>query len=322
MSKKAVLLINLGTPEEPTEQAVRTYLKEFLWDPNVVQLPRVLWWLILNGIVLKTRPRQSALAYQRVWTKDGSPLLSHSKKIMQGLQSFADDKYPNKYHFFLGMRYGSPSISSAISAMQDLGVDEITILPLYPQYATSSSKTAIEAAEKSLSQYIDKPPYRVINQYFDNPSYIFALANRTREHWEKIGRSAYLLMSFHGVPERTIRQGDPYYDHCKKTAELLAEELALNPADWSMAFQSRFGKAKWIQPYCLDTLQQLPNNGVVDIDVICPGFAVDCLETLDEIAIENKAIFLAAGGRSYHYIAALNDNQDHISALFSLLMDQ
>ena len=322
MRKQAVLLINLGTPEEPTEQAVRAYLKEFLWDPNVVQLPRLLWWLILNGIILKKRPRQSALAYKRVWTKDGSPLLSNSKKIMQGLQAFADAKFPNKYHFFLGMRYGSPSISNEISAMQNLSVDEIIILPLYPQYATSSSKTAIEAAEKSLTQYREKPPYKIINQYFDNPSYISALANRTREHWKNTGRSAYLLMSFHGVPEKTIRQGDPYFDHCKKTAELLAKELGLNSTDWSMAFQSRFGMAKWVQPYCLDTLQQLPNNGVVDIDVICPGFAVDCLETLDEIAIENKAVFLAAGGRSYHYIEALNDSQDHISALFSLLMDQ
>ena len=319
MKKTAVLLINLGTPEAPTEEAVREYLREFLWDPRVVQIPRVVWWLILNFFVLKKRPAQSARAYQKVWTDEGSPLLVYSKRIQTSLQALAEQNQPGQYQVFLAMRYGQPSIESVLNQIKKSDVDKIIVLPLYPQFATSSTGTAWHAFRQACAKWSSAPSSKAILDYHDNDAYINALAQSIERHWKEHGKAECLLFSFHGVPERTIRQGDPYLDHCTKTTQLLVEKLGLKPLEWRMVFQSRFGKAKWIQPYCVETLETLPKEGVTSLDVICPGFSVDCLETLEEIAMQNQDIFLKAGGERYRYIPALNDNDAHIAALLSLI---
>lgn len=321
MKKTAVLLVNLGTPDAPTEEAVRRYLKEFLWDPRVVQIPRFIWWFILNWVVLKKRPAQSAKAYQKVWTEEGSPLMVYSRRIQKKLQTLSDKKASGSYQVFLAMRYGSPSMQVTMEKIKDYAADNIILLPLYPQFATSSTGTAVYAFQQALKDWQDAPVSKIINDYHDNTGYISALADSVTEYWANNGRAPYLLMSFHGVPERTIKQGDPYLAHCNKTAKLLAEKLGLEHAQWQMVFQSRFGRAKWIEPYCIDVLQELPPQGVRQIDVICPGFAADCLETLEEIALENRKIFIAAGGEAYRYIPALNENDKHIETLFSLIED-
>lgn len=319
MKKTAVLLVNLGTPEEPTERSVRAYLKEFLWDPRVVQIPHFIWWFILNGSVLRKRPAVSAKAYQKVWMDEGSPLMVFSKRIQASIQLLADKKNEGEYKFFLGMRYGEPSIVSQLREIRDYAPDNILLLPLYPQFATSSTGTAWHAYQTEYMKWEDAPASKTIIDYHDNDAYIDALAHSVREHWAKNGQGDCLVISFHGVPEKTIRQGDPYLAQCTKTTELLVEKLGLEPLEWRLVFQSRFGKAKWIQPYCVDVLKTLPDEDRKTIDVICPGFAADCLETLEEIAMENKEVFLQAGGENYRYIPALNDSEKHIGALFSLV---
>jgi len=322
MKRTAVLLINLGTPEAPTETAVREYLREFLWDPRVVQIPRVLWWFILHFFVLRKRPAISAKAYKKIWTKNGSPLLVCSKRIQQALQALSDQKSAGEYEVKLAMRYGQPSIEKALKDIKESDVDNIIVLPLYPQFATSSTGTAWQAFRQVYAQWESAPASQTIVDYHDHEGYINALAQSVQRHWAAHGKADCLLLSFHGVPERTIRQGDPYLKHCTKTTELLVKKLALEPLQWRMVFQSRFGKAKWVQPYCVETLEELAQEGVKNIDVICPGFAADCLETLEEIAIQNRDIFLKAGGEKYHYIPALNDDEAHISALFSLIEEK
>ena len=322
MKKTAVLLINLGTPAAPTEEAVRDYLAEFLWDPRVVQIPRAIWWVILKFFVLKKRPAQSLKAYQKVWMDDGSPLMVYSQKIQQKLQALADKKAPEAYEFTLAMRYGEPSIGTALEKMKQEGVENIVVLPLYPQFATSSTGTAWHAFRKQYGEWEGAPPSKTIVDYHDDKGYIDALADSVKKHWEKNGKAECLVLSFHGVPDRTIKQGDPYLQHCIKTTELLVEQLDLEPLEWRMVFQSRFGKAKWVQPYCVETLEDLAEEGVKEVDVICPGFAADCLETLEEIAIQNRDIYLKAGGESYRYIPALNDSEKHIEALFSLVEEK
>ena len=321
MKKTAVLLVNLGTPDAPTEEAVRTYLKEFLWDPRVVQIPRFIWWFILNWVVLKKRPAQSAKAYQKVWTDQGSPLMVYSRRIQKKLQELSNKSAQGDYQVFLAMRYGSPSMQVTMDEIKRYAPDNIILLPLYPQFATSSTGSAWHAFRKALNNWKGAPDSKTIMDYHDNAGYINALANSVTDYWANNGPAPYLLMSFHGVPERTIKQGDPYLAHCTKTAELLAEKLGLEDTQWQLVFQSRFGRAKWIQPYCIDVLLDLPQQGVSQIDVICPGFAADCLETLEEIALENRKIFIAAGGDGYRYIPALNDNDKHIETLFSLAED-
>lgn len=319
MKKTAVLLINLGTPEAPTEEAVREYLREFLWDPRVVQIPRVLWWVILNFFVLKKRPAQSAKAYQKVWMDEGSPLLVNSKQIQVSLQALAEQNRAGQYEIFLAMRYGQPSIESVLGQVKKADVDNIIVLPLYPQFAMSSTGTALHAFRQAYAKWGAAPHSKTIIDYHDNEAYINALAQSVQTYWKEHGKAECLLLSFHGVPDRTIKQGDPYLDHCTKTTELLVEKLRLKPLEWRMVFQSRFGKAKWIQPYCVETLEALPEEGIKSVDVVCPGFSVDCLETLEEIAMQNKDIFLKAGGENYRYIPALNDDDAHIAALLSLI---
>lgn len=317
--KKAVLLINFGTPVAPTEAAVRSYLKEFLWDPRIVQIPRLIWWLILNLFVLKKRPAVSAKAYQRVWMDGGSPLMVYSKKIQQKLQLLAEKECSDQYDIQLAMRYGEPSINSVVKQLEQDGYKEVIVFPLYPQVATSSTGTAWHAFEQA-NNALDKPlKNKLISAYFRDENYLNALATSVKESWGKHGRGDKLVISFHGVPERTIKQGDPYLEHCTATANALADKLNLSAEDWQIVFQSRFGKGGWIKPYCLDVLNELPAKGVKHIDVICPGFSVDCLETLDEMVNENCEVFSLAGGEKFQYIPALNDKDEHIEALLSLL---
>jgi ferrochelatase len=243
----------------------------------------------------------------------------YSKRIQRELQSLADNKNQGEYKFILGMRYGNPSIVSTLDSIKEYSPDNTILLPLYPQFATSSTGTAWHAFRRAYASWEDAPSSKTIMDYHDNGAYIDALAESVKKHWEKNGRGECLVMSFHGVPERTIRQGDPYFSHCTKTADLLASALDLKPLEWRLVFQSRFGKAKWLKPYCVDVLRELPEEGIKQVDVICPGFAVDCLETLEEMAIENRDVFMRAGGKSYRYIPALNDSGQHIEALFSLV---
>ena len=316
----AVVLVNLGTPAAPTAPAVRAYLKEFLSDPRVVEIPRAIWWLILNVIILNVRPRKSAKKYATVWTTEGSPLKVHTErqtKLLRGRLGEAGHQVVVDY----AMRYGSPSIPATLSRVKAAGATRILLLPLYPQYSSSTTATAFDAAFAWAATTRNQPELRTVRSFCDDPGYIKALAAGVRHHWQRHPRpaAAYrLLMSFHGVPRRTLEQGDPYHCECHKTARLLAEALELSTDDYQVCFQSRFGRAQWLQPYTAETLAALARQGVTDVDVICPGFPADCLETLEEIASEGRATFIAAGGRTFNAIPCLNERDDWIGALADL----
>ena len=321
-ARTAVVLINLGTPEAPTAPALKTYLREFLSDPRVVEIPRPIWWLILNGIILNTRPAKSAAKYAAVWTPEGSPLKVHTErqtKLVKGLLGQAGHR---NLVVEYAMRYGQPSVASVLDKLKAAGCNRFLLVPLYPQYAGSTSATALDEAYRWLTTQRNQPEVRAIRSFCDLPGYIEALAASVREHWAKHGRpeSAYqLVMSFHGVPRFTLDKGDPYHCECQKTGRLLAEALALRPDQYRITFQSRFGRAEWLQPYTAPTLQAMAKQGIKRVDVICPGFVGDCLETLEEIAMEGKADYLQAGGSEYHYIPALNERDDWIAALAGLI---
>lgn len=316
--KIAILLVNLGTPEAPTAPALRRYLKQFLSDPRVVEIPRLLWWPILNGIILNIRPKQSAAKYAAIWTPAGSPLKVHTEQQASLLASELQQRLGiNGEHLIIdwAMRYGHPSIGEQLSKLKAAGAKRILLLPLYPQYAGSTTATAVDAAADWLTHTRNQPELRYSRSFADHPGYIAALAASIREHWANHGRPDKLLMSFHGVPRATLENGDPYHCECQKTGRLLAEALALSEHEWLLTFQSRFGKAQWLQPYTAPTLERLAEQGVRRVDVVCPGFTGDCLETLEEIALEGKASFLAAGGAEYNYLPCLNERGDWISAL-------
>lgn len=315
-----VLLANLGTPDEPTPEAVRRYLREFLWDPRVVEFPRPLWWLILNGIILNIRPRRSAEAYAKVWTEQGSPLLVRSKAQAEALQGRLDTAFTGPVRVALGMRYGEPSINSALEMLRDAGAERLIVLPLYPQYSGTTSGSIFDAVTDVLAGWRWVPELRFINHYHDDPAYIAAMAARVRAHWAEHARGKHLLLSFHGLPRRYLRAGDPYHCQCHKTARLLAEELGLDEPEWTVGFQSRFGREEWLKPYVDGLLKSWPKQGRRDVDVFCPGFAADCLETLEEIAMQDRDLFLASGGERYTYIPALNDLPEHMDALTALLL--
>jgi len=310
-----VLITNLGTPDEPQPSALRRYLAEFLSDPRVVNKPRWLWLPILHGIILRIRPARSAKAYQRVWTKEGSPLLAIGRKQQIGLQQKLTTDVP----VVLAMRYGNPSIASGLESLRDQGVERIIVLPLYPQYAASTTASTFDAIASTWRHWWHLPELRMISDYHDRDSYINALANSIREYWSEHGQGEYLLLSFHGTPEAMRLAGDPYYDQCHKTAELLRHKLHLSSEQCLLTFQSRFGPEAWLQPYTDKTLERLAGEGVKRVDVVCPGFSADCLETIDEMALENRELFLDAGGSDFHYIPALNDRDDHLNALVELI---
>ncbi len=319
-SKTAVLLINLGTPDAPTAPAVRRYLKEFLSDPRVVEIPRAIWWLILNGIILNVRPKKSAAKYAAIWTPDGSPLKVHTEKQTKLLRGFLGQA-GHQVMVDYAMRYGQPSIPATLSRLKAEGCTRILLLPLYPQYSSSTTATAFDTVYAWAQSLRNQPEIRTIRSFPDHPGYIEALAASVREHWMRNGRptSSYrLIMSFHGVPRYTLDKGDPYHCECHKTGRLLAEALNLGADDYQICFQSRFGRAEWLQPYTAPTLAALGKQGVQHVDVICPGFPADCLETLEEIAMEGKAEFMQAGGKNYRYIPCLNERDDWIHALADL----
>ena len=319
-AKTAVVLINLGTPEAPTAPAVRRYLKEFLSDPRVVEIPRALWWLILNGVILNTRPRKSAEKYAAIWTQEGSPLKVHSDKQAKLLRGYLGHA-GHDVVVAQAMRYGQPSIPATLSRLKAEGCTRILLLPLYPQYSSSTTATAFDRAFHWARSLRNQPELRTVRSFCDHPGYIEALAASVREHWMANGQatdSYRLIMSFHGVPRYTLAKGDPYHCECHKTGRLLAEALGLASEQYQICFQSRFGRAKWLEPYTAPTLAALGNSGVERVDVICPGFPADCLETLEEIAIEGKAEFLHAGGKTYHYVASLNERDDWLHALADL----
>ncbi|KHD11598.1 ferrochelatase [Candidatus Thiomargarita nelsonii] len=315
-----ILLINLGTPDAPTPTALRRYLGEFLADPRVTEMPRWLWWFILHGIILRIRPRRSALKYQKIWTETGSPLLSISQAQSQALQKVVDAHFVGPMTVALAMRYGNPSIAAGLEQLRQANARRILILPLYPQYSGAATGSSFDAVADVLKRWRWVPDVRFISHYHDLPAYIRALAEQIKNYWSKQGTPDKLLFSFHGIPKRFFIAGDPYHCECHKTARLVAAQLDLKEEKWQVVFQSRFGREEWLKPYTDHTLTALGKAGLKRVDIICPGFAADCLETLEEISQENRQIFLQAGGKAFHYIPALNDNVEHIQALLDLVI--
>lgn len=314
-----ILLTNLGTPDAPTAPALRRYLAEFLWDRRVVDVPRPLWWLILHGIILRIRPARSARLYRKVWTAEGSPLLLIARRQQALLQQAMDTRWPGKTRVALGMRYGNPSIAAALAELRAVGVQQVLVLPLYPQNSCSTTASTFDAIAEALRATRDVPALRFVADYHTDAAYIDALATSVREARQDGAPVQRLLFSFHGTPERYRTEGDPYYQQCLTTARLTAERLGLKKDEWQVSFQSRFGREPWLQPYTDEVLRALPAQGIRQVQVICPGFSADCLETLEEIAGENREIFMHAGGESFHYIPALNDRPDHIAALIGIV---
>ena len=318
-AKVGVLLTNLGTPDAPTPSALRRYLKEFLSDPRVVEAPRLIWWLVLNLVILTIRPRRSAAAYKTVWTDEGSPLLIHTKAQAEKVRAQLTDKYGDDVVVEFAMRYGNPSVDSVIESMLKQGVTKLVVLPLYPQYSATTTASTFDAIAQSLTKRRAIPELRFIKNYHDFQPYIDALANKIDKHWQQHGRADKLIFSYHGIPKRYLTNGDPYHCECYKTSRLVAEKLGLNEDEYMTTFQSRFGREEWLKPYTDHTLQALPAQGVKSLQVVCPGFSSDCLETIEEIGEENRDYFLEAGGERFEYIEALNSDESHINALTQLI---
>lgn len=313
-----VILANLGTPEEPTAPALKTYLKEFLSDPRVIELPKWKWWPILNGIILRVRPKKSAALYKSIWTEEGSPLMAISQAQVKALQS-AINTQGFAAKVVLAMRYGRPGFTEALQTLQTAGVRKVVVLPLYPQYAGATVGSTFDAVADALKGFRWVPELHFINTYHDDPSYIKAIAQTMREHVAKHGEPDKWVLSYHGMPQRYFDNGDPYFCFCQKTSRLVAEELGLSDEQHMTTFQSRFGREPWLQPYTDVTLEQLAQSGVKKVAVLCPGFSADCLETLEEIAVENKTIFESAGGENLTYVPALNDREDHVQMMLGLI---
>lgn len=313
-----VLLTNLGTPDAPTPAAVRRYLAEFLWDSRVVELPRLLWWLILHGVILRVRPARSARKYQTIWTADGSPLLAITRQQAAALTAMLADSCPGPVRVAVGMRYGNPSIAAGLAELRAAGMRRLLIVPLYPQYSAATVASTFDAVAAELRTWRWLPELRFISHYHDDPGYLDALAASLRAA-SLATPDERLLFSFHGLPKRNLPAGDPYYCQCHHTARQVAERLGLAPDTWAVAFQSRFGRAEWLQPYANSLLTEWARTGVKRVAVVCPGFAADCLETLEEIALENRRTFLEAGGEHYRYIPALNAASNHLAALTALI---
>ena len=316
--RTAVVLVNLGTPDAPTAPALRRYLAEFLADPRVVEIPRLLWWPILHGVILRVRPAKSARKYASIWMPEGSPLLVWSEKQAKLLQGYLGERghaVPVRH----AMRYGKPSVASVLDALKAEGATRILLLPLYPQYSGTTTASAWDAVGAWAARVRSLPELRFVNRYHDDPAYIEALAQRVLAHWQTHGRGEKLVLSFHGVPERTRALGDPYYDECLASAKRLGERLSLRDEQLVVTFQSRFGKAAWLQPYTEPTLVALAKQGVASLDVMCPGFTADCLETLEEIGMRASEEFKAAGGRQLSLVPSLNSHPAWVDAVEGML---
>ncbi len=314
-----ILLVNTGSPAAQTTREVRHYLREFLADPRVVEAPRWLWWLILNGIILNTRPRKSAALYQKVWTSEGAPLLANSRHQAAALRAALRARLGENFRLELGMAYGEPSLREALENLRRDQCRRILALPMFPQYSGPTTGSIFDGVTNRLRRWRRVPELRFVTGYYDDPAYINALAASVRDYWSKKGKPERLLISFHGLPLDYVAKGDPYAQHCKRTTELLVKALELPDDLWRQSFQSRFGRQPWLQPYTDEMLRAMGQKGIKRVDVICPGFSADCLETLEEIAIQNRDIYLQAGGGEYNYIPALNDRADHIQALAGMI---
>jgi len=314
-SRVGVLLVNLGTPDEPTASAVRRYLAEFLWDPRVVEIPRPVWWLILHGIILRVRPGKSAAKYQSIWTKEGSPLRVYLERQVQLLRGYLGERVKSPISVAGACRYGNPGIEAGLAKLRAEGCDRVLVLPLYPQYAASTTASTMDALGAALAKLRNVPAIRFVKHFHDHPAYVKSVAKAVNDYWMKHGRPDRLVMSFHGLPRFSLDKGDPYHCECLKTGRLVAEELGWADERTVVTFQSRFGRAEWLKPYTADTLAALGAKGTGRVDVICPGFAADCLETLEEIAMEARETFLHAGGKEYRYIPTTNDNPAFMTAL-------
>ncbi len=313
--KTAVILINLGTPAANNRREVRRFLRQFLSDPRVVEIPRPLWWPILHGAILPFRSKTALEAYNSIWTDEGSPLLAISRRQQQALQ----EKLGSGIRVELMMRYGEPSFEQVVSRLLDEGCHRLVVLPLYPQNSATTTATSFDHLADVLRRTRATPHVDFISDYHGHPDYIHALANSIQEHWKQQQRQRFLLMSFHGLPQRNVDLGDPYHDQCMGTAHLLATILGLAPDQWAMSFQSRFGRQQWLQPYTSEALAAMADKGLKEVDVVCPGFSADCLETLEEIQLQNRDVFLQHGGEQYHYIPCLNDRDDHIEMMANLV---
>ena len=317
-ARVGVLITNLGTPEAPTGKALRPYLKQFLSDPRVVEIPRLLWWFILNGIILNVRPRRSARAYAEVWTDQGSPLMVHTRNQASALGKTLEGIYGEDIIVDFAMRYGQPSIDSVLQSMLDRGVRKLLVIPLYPQYSGPTTGSTFDAVAADFSTRRWLPQLRFVSHYCDHPGYIAALAASIQNYRAEHGSADKLVFSYHGEPRRYLNEGDPYHCQCLKTTRLVAELLGLAEDDYTTCFQSRFGREEWLQPYTDETLKAMPGQGVKSVQVICPGFSADCLETIEEIGMENRDYFMEAGGESFGYIPCLNSSSEHIEALAQL----
>lgn len=319
--KLGILLVNLGSPDAPTFDAVQKYLKEFLSDPRVVEINRIKWWFILNGIILNFRPGKSAEAYQKIWTGVGSPLIIKTKTLVAGLKQELSKEFDG-FQVEAAMRYGNPSMKKGLENLKQAGCKKIIVLPLYPQYSAATTASTFDKLYDILKEWRYLPEISFLNSYHDHPVYIKGVAKSIADYWEKNGRAEKLLMSFHGLPKSSVYKGDPYYCECVKSAKLIAKELGLKREEWQFVFQSRFGKEEWLKPYTDKTIEAYGKQGLKSLDVVCPGFAIDCLETLEEIAMQNKEIFFESGGERFNYIPCLNDGEMQIELMLNLIRER
>jgi len=315
-----ILVTNLGTPDAPTTEALRRYLAEFLNDRRVIETPRIIWWPVLYGIILQLRPRRSAKAYKKIWTEQGSPLRAISLRQTAAIAEHLKARYPGPLYVEPAMRYGNPSVRSALEKMHAAGIRRLLVFPLYPQYSATTTASTFDAVVNVLKTWRWIPEFRMITHYHDDAGYIAAVAESIRKHRAEHGIPDKLLFSFHGLPKKYFAAGDPYYCECRKTARLVAAMLGLENDHWTVAFQSRFGPMEWLKPYTDEVLQDWARSGHSNVHIICPGFAADCLETLEEIQMQSRRVFLAAGGKQFSYIPALNEDPAHIEALANIIL--
>lgn len=321
-TQTGVMLVNLGSPESPEPAAVRRFLREFLSDPRVVEIPKIVWFFILNGIVLLVRPKKSSAAYKKIWSPEyGSPLIHFSKQQAEELKLQVDQHIEGDVMVEAAMRYGKPSIASALKRFRNAGIDNVLVIPMYPQYSATTTASIVDEIARLLKAERNQPGLRIVKDYHDYEPYIKAMAKHIRHYWKEHGQGDKLVLSFHGLPQRCVDKGDPYALQCERTARLLADALLLSDDRWELCYQSRFGAEEWLKPYTFETLEDLAEDGFERVDVFCPGFAADCLETLEEIAMGGRDEFLDEGGKQFHYIPALNAEPGHIDALMHLLED-
>ncbi|MBT3323398.1 MAG: ferrochelatase [Anaerolineae bacterium] len=318
-----ILLANTGTPDAPTPKAVRRFLAQFLADPRIIEIPRWKWLPILHGIILNTRPRKSAKLYENIWDERGSPLLYHMQDLAENLQAELHARLPEaSLNLAIGMGYGTPSIREALHELKEKGATHLIILPLFPQYSSTTSGSIIESIFAEIKKWRWIPSMQVISDYHDHPAYISAMAKNVRVFWAKSPKPEKLMLSFHGIPKEYVEKGDPYEKQCLRTAELLIEKLALGEDEWLATFQSRFGRSEWLKPYTDKVLEKLGAEKLTSLDVLSPGFAVDCLETVGEIGDEGREQFQNAGGGIYNYIPALNATNAHVEALAEIILER